>query len=206
MKINFIYTVLLICVISISCNDKKTKSNIDKKVVGKNILLKGWKEYNSDKIKINLPNYWNPISIDKALLYVPISDKFDIYFVVLRYTTKQIKSNDYIKKIFDEVSKKDLKFNYNLKKIYFKNTNTCYYLEFFTKEGNIEYKIYSVIYEFDNQIYDFSFKTLNDEKMNIKNYQTFFSVIFSFEYRYDNIIDAEKFIIDKEEVLKYENL
>ena len=42
--------------------------------------------------------------------------------------------------------------------------------------------------------------------MNAQNYQTFFTVLFSFEYKYDNIVDAEKFIIDDAKILKYEDL
>ena len=42
--------------------------------------------------------------------------------------------------------------------------------------------------------------------MNAKNYQTFYSVAFSFEYEYDNIVDGEKFIIDDAKIIKYEDL
>jgi hypothetical protein len=125
---------------------------------------------------------------------------------VLNHNTSEISTHDYLKEVFKEVSKKDLKFSYNLKKIDFKNTNKCYYLELFTNEGNVKYKIYSLVYEVGNQIYDFSYKTLDDKKENAKNYQTFYSVLFSFEYKYDNIIDAEKFIIDKAKILRYEDL
>lgn len=207
MKNILSYLILLFLVVS--CNDKKPKLNtvVNNKVVSNSVLLKGWKTYSYNDVRVNIPSNWKPNEIKDALLYTSLNkDGNDFYYVVLNYNTSQIKSINYLKEIFKEVSKKDLKFNYNLKKIAFKNTNKCYYLELFTNEDNVKYKIYSLIYEVGNQIYDFSYKTLDDNKMNAQNYQTFFTVLFSFEYKYDNIIDAEKFIIDDAKILKYEDL
>lgn len=207
MKNILSYLILLFLVVS--CNDKKSKSSTmsNNQVVSNNELLKGWKTYSYNDIIVNIPSDWKLTEIKNALLYASLNKKGnDCYYVVLNYNTSQIKSNDYIKEIFKEVSKKDLKFNYNLKEISFKNTNKCYYLELFVNENNVKYKIYSLVYEVGNQIYDFSYKTLDDKKTNAKNYQTFFTLLFSFEYKYDNIIDAEEFIIDNSKVLKYEDL
>ncbi|CAM4085378.1 putative lipoprotein [Flavobacterium branchiophilum] len=204
-----ILSYLMLLFLIVSCKEKKIKLNtvVNYKVVSKSVLLKGWKTYNYNDVKINIPSNWKPNDIKDALLYTSLNkDGNDFYYVILNYNTSQINSINYLKEIFKEVSTKDLKFKYSLKKIAFKNTNKCYYLELFTNENNVKYKIYSLIYEEGNQIYDFSYKTLDDKKMNAQNYQTFFTILFSFEYKYDNIIDSEKFIIDDAKILKYEDL
>lgn len=197
---------LIIFLLFANCNDKTKTIPVKNKVVSNNELLAGWKTFEDTNIKVNIPSKWKPTTIDDALFYVPIDKDKDIYYVVLNYNISQINTRDYLKKVFEEVEKKDSKFSYILKKINFKNTNNCYYFELFSNESNVRYKIYSLIYEVGNQIYDFSYKTLDTKKTNDKNYQTFYTVLFSFEYQYDNIVDGEKFIIDNAKVLKYEDL
>lgn len=205
-----ILSCFIMLILFVNCNDNKLKpisKENNNKVVGNNQLLAGWKIYETKDVKINIPSIWKPETIKDALFYTPINKgKNDFYYVILNYNTSQINSKDYLKEVFKEISKKDSNFNYNLKKISFKNTNQCYYLELFTNEGNFKYKIYTLIYEVGNQIYDFSYKTLDDKKENAKNYQTFYSVLFSFEFKYDNVVDGEKFVIDDTKTLKYEDL
>ena len=208
MKKNIFWLIILSVIIS--CKDTKKDEELIKnndKVVNNNQLLKGWCVFAEDSIKVNLPSNWKPKKIKDALLYVPLdNNNKDLYYVILNYNTTKINCKDYIKETFNQVSKKDLKFNYILKKIDLQNINECYIMEFYTVENKIKYKIFSLIYQEGNQLYDFSYKTLDVKKNNIKNYQTFYSVLFSFEYNYDNIIDSQKIIVKNEKELKYEDL
>jgi hypothetical protein len=79
-------------------------------------------------------------------------------------------------------------------------------LTIFTKEKNRNYIAYSLIYQPENIIYDFAFKTLDDEKQNEVNYRKFLLIVQSFEDNNDMIIDGSKFIVNDEKELKFEDL
>ena len=121
MKNILSYLILLSLVVS--CNEKKPKLNpvVNNKVVSNSELLKGWKTYSYNDVKVNIPSNWKPNEIKDALLYTSLNkDGNDFYYVVLNYNTSQIKSTNYLKEIFKEVSKKDIKFNYSLKNLLLK--------------------------------------------------------------------------------------
>lgn len=204
---NFLF-YLLLSLIVFACKDDKPNPNSSQKyrVVGNNELLKGWKTYSNDSIKVNMPSDWKPKNIKQALLYVPIDNKHDLFYVILNYSQSKITCRNYIKEALKQFSKKNRNSTYVLKRVSLKNTRELYIIELFTKEKNIKYKIYSLVYDTGNEIYDFSYKTIDDKKMNDKNYQTFYSVLFSFEMKYDNVFDANKIIIDNYKLIKYQDL
>ena len=59
-----------------------------------------------------------------------------------------------------------------------------------------------MLYEKDNYIYDFTYTSLDNEKYNNIHYKNFYEVLFSFEYKQDNIIDSEQFKVKKDTILK----
>ncbi len=208
MKTYFFSFFFLLLLFSCKNNDAEINSIISKdREIVNGELPRGWQTYTDDSINVNIPPNWKPTKIADAIFYVPLRVKEqDLYYVVLNYDIAKISFKDYLKEIFKQLSDKNAKFDYSLKKYNFKNASSCYYLEIYTNENNVKYKAYSIIYEFENKIYDFSYKTLDVKNRNIKNYRIFYNVLFSFELNHTNIIDADKFIIDNEEVVKYEDL
>lgn len=208
MKPYTFYFLLLIIFFSCKNNEGEINSIISKdREIVSGELPRGYKTYLSDSVSVNIPSNWKPTKIKDALFYVPLNVKEqDMYYVVLKYDISKINIKSYLKEIFKQLSEKNSTFNYSLKKYNFKNTGSCYYLEIYTNENNIKYKVYSIIYESGSKIYDFSFKTLDLKNKNVKNYRVFYNILFSFKLNQSNIIDAEKFIIDNEEVLEYKDL
>ncbi len=207
MKNIFIYLVLVF--ILNSCKDEKKEivGSNKLKVVSNEKLLKGWRTLDIDSIKVNIPSSWEPQKLNDVLLYFPLNDnKANMYFIALKTDISVTNVKNYLKEVFKQMEIKDKKFTYLLTKINLKNNTSFYIIDFYSKEKGINYKSYCLIYEIGNQIYDFSYKTLDDTKTNAKNYQTFYTVLFSFEYKYDNIIAAEKFIINDTKILRYEDL
>lgn len=203
----FLLYILLFFIIQ-GCKDDKSKPNLNNKyrVVGNNELLKGWKTYSNDSIKVNIPSEWKPKSIKEALLYIPIDSKLNLFYVILNYSESKITCRNYIKEALKQFSKNNRNSTYILKKVSLKNTREFFILELYTEEKNVKYKIYSLIYDTGTEIYDFSYRTIYDKKMNDKNYQTFYSVLFSFEMKYDNVFDGNKIIIDNYKLIKYQDL
>ena len=206
MKNIFIYLVLVFTFICCK-NEKNEKMKNSLNIVSNEKLLKGWKTFDNDSIKVNIPSNWKSKKVKDVLLYFPLNeDNANLYFVALKTDISITDVKNYLKEIFNQMSIKDKKFNYTFTKFNLKNDTSFYTIDFYSKEKGINYKSYCLIYEIGNQIYDFSYKTLDDKKMNNKNYQTFYTVVFSFEYKYDNIIDGENFIINDTKTLKYEDL
>jgi hypothetical protein len=205
MKKKLYWIILIIAFLGCKKDENSLSPKHEEKIVDNSQLLKGWKSFAQDSLKVNIPNTWNPKKIKDALFYVPLRSD-DLYYVILKYNTQRIKTKDYVKGSFDEVAKKDPKFNYILKKIDLQNTNECYIIEFFSIEKQIKYKIYSLIYQQGNQLFDFSYKTFDNQNDNAKNYQTFYTVALSFEYNYDNIFDGIKLMVENEKELHYEDL
>lgn len=203
-----IFICLIILLMFCGCKDEKNeKMNSKTNIVSNKVLLKGWKVFTNDTMTVNIPSSWKPKKAMNTLLYVPLDkNKADLYYVILKTDISIINVRDYLKEIFKQMSQKDKDFTYLVKKINLKNATSFYTIDLYSKEENIKYKAYCLIYQKDNVIYDFSYKCLNDEKTNIKNYRIFYNVLFSFEYKYDHIIDSEKFIVDNEELIKYEDL
>ncbi|MBS7787089.1 hypothetical protein KIH23_07245 [Flavobacterium sp. CYK-55] len=203
----------LLCIFSIttlfSC-----KSNIDEKgnnfpIVSKNKLLVGWKTLSNDSVKVNIPKGWKPKKVEGLLLYIPLEkDNVKMYYVILKTDVKKISLKGYLKEIFKQVYNKNKDLKYFLKEFTFKDKSKCYSLELFTKEANIDYKIYSLIYLRNDQIYDFSYKILNDENQEayLDGYRTFYNVAFSFSYKNENIINGEEFVIKDEKDILYDDL
>ena len=198
--------VLLVSIL-ICCRDNKSESVKSKyNIVSDQELLGGWKTFVDDSIKVNLPLNWKPKSVDDLLLYVPLDKNNNSYFVILKNDNLKIRYKNYLKEIFRQVSQKDKEFNYLIRKVYFEGNKNCYTLELFTDERGEKYITYCFIYQKGNNIYDFSYKTINNEDSNIENYRIFYNVIFSFKFKNNLIIDSEDFIVKDEEILKYEDL
>lgn len=202
-------SVIILCLTLGCCINKSDEkvSSKSKGIVEKSKLLKGWKTFEDEKIKVNIPESWHPKTVDDLLLYVPVSkDNSNLYYAILRHDATKMGYKDYIKEVFRQVSTKDSTFTYYIREVKFENDNKCYALQFFTNEDGIKYKTYSLIYESGNQLYDFSYKTINDELTNSESYNTFYTVLFSFEVDYDNVIDGESFLVRNDTLIKYSDL
>ncbi|MGH2666532.1 hypothetical protein [Flavobacterium sp.] len=203
---NFLFYFVFFTILGCKNDNTKPSLNNKNRVVGKNELLKGWRTYSNDSIAVNLPSDWKPQHMKNAPLFVPIDYKLNLFYAILSYDASKISCKKYIKEGLKEFSKKNKNSKYVLKKLNLKSTRDCYILELYSSENNIHNKLYSLIYDNGSRIYDFTYKTIDHKKMNDKNYQTFYSVLFSFEIKYDNVFDGSKIIILNEKNMSYKDL
>jgi hypothetical protein len=203
MKNIFIFLAILFTIVS--CKDEKITNDLN--IVNGKKLLQGWKKFENDTIKVHIPSNWKSQKEEGVLLYFPLNKgNANLYYVILKTDISIVSVKNYIKEIFRQIALKDKNFTYLLTKINFEN-NACFYtIDFYTKEKGITYKAYCLIYQKRNMIYDFSYKCFNNEETNIDNYRIFYNTLFSFEFKHDNIVDSENFIIKNEEIIKYEDL
>lgn len=188
-----------------SCKDK-VHNDKSYEVVSKESMLKNWKKFEKGNINLNIPKEWIPQENKDALVYIPIDKHNDLYYVILKYQESQISIKDYLKEIFKQLTSKNESFKYRLKEVTFQNTKKCYIIEFDTSFKGIDYKTYTLVYSENGYLYDFSYKSLKEDKGKDNGYQTFFTVLFSFVEDYNNIIDSEKFIVVDEKILKIEDI
>ena len=199
------YIIVVLFYILLGC--KNNKDNELKDIVSSKELLDNWKVFKNDSITVNIPSSWTPKEEKDLLLYIPLdSNNIKSYFAILKNSTSQISYKDYLKEIFKQVSQKDKKFTYLIKKIEFTNDSFCHTIELFVEEDGIKYKIYSLLYLKNNQIYDFSYKAINEENKNINNYKIFYTLIFSLKYYDKFIIDGENFIIKEQSIIEYDEI
>ena len=203
-----IFICLAILCVLVSCKkEKREKMNDSLNIVSNKELLKGWKVFANDSVKINIPNNWKTQKVNNVLLYVPLDkNKANLYFAILKTDTTVVNVKNYLKEVFKQMSEKDNKFSYLLTKVTFENGTNCYKLDIYINVKGIKYKVYCLLYQKNNLIYDFSYKCLNNEETNIDNYRIFYNALFSFKYKDSIIIDSENFIVKNEEVMKYEDL
>ncbi len=174
----------------------------------KPIIIK-WNQYQNDTIKIKTPIDWRVMNSKEAwLLFSYAKENPKLYFSIMKYNIDEINLNSdkYMVEIFNQISAKTDNFRYILKKLNFSNGTHCYMLTIFTKEKNQDYITYDLIYQPKKIIYDFAFKTLNNEKNNEINYRKFLLIVESFEFKNEKIIDDSKFIINQEKRMKFEDL
>ena len=168
-----------------------------------------WKQFENDSVRLKIPYGWKVKFSKDAWLYFPsASDNNKLYYSVIKYDVAKINMNsrDYIIEAFKQVSDKIDNFHYILKEVSFKNNTHCYILTIFSEEKGVNYVTYDLVYQPENLLYDFTFKTIDDKDFNEINYRQFLLILQSFEYNNENIIDGSKFIIDKERELKFEEL
>lgn len=168
-----------------------------------------WKQFENDSARLKIPNDWKVKSSEDAWLYFPTaSDNAKLYYSVIKYDVAKINMNsrDYMIEAFKQVSDKIDNFHYILKELSFKNGTHCYILTIFTKEKGVNYITYDLVYQPENLLFDFTFKTIDDKEFNEINYRKFLFILQSFEFNNDKIIDGSKFIIDEEKEIKFEEL
>ena len=172
-------------------------------------VIVDWEQYENDTIKIKTPIGWRIKKSTDSWIFFPYDKKNPkLYFAITKYNVAEVNLNakSYLIEGFKQISDKIDEFHYILKKLSFANGTECYLLTIFTKEKNRNYITYSLIYQPENFIYDFAFKTLNNQKDNEVNYRKFLLIAQSFEDDKNMIIDGSKFIINEEKVLKFEDL
>ena len=211
------FLLLLVFIVFNSC---KKNENIETKMSTKNNLweirnkdaqpvIVEWEQYQNDTVKIKTPIGWRFKKSKDAWIFFSFDKNHPkLYFAISKYNVAEVKLNSesYLIEGFKQISNKIDKFRYILKKLSFANGTDCYLLTIFTKEKNLNYITYSLIYQPENIIYDFAFKTLDDEKQNEVNYRKFLLIVQSFEDNNDMIIDGSKFIVNDEKELKFEDL
>ena len=168
-----------------------------------------WEQYQNDTIKIKIPIGWRIKKSNESWMFFPYEkNNPKLYFATNKYDVAIVNLNaeKYLIEGFKQISNKIDEFHYVLKKLSFANGTDCYLLTIFTKEKNRNYLTYSLIYQPQNIIYDFAFKTIDDQKQNEVNYRKFLLIVQSFEFNNDKIIDGSKFIVNDEKELKFEDL
>lgn len=207
MRKQLVYFVLFFAILG--CKDEKSKPDLNKenRVFSKNEQLEGWRTYSNDSIEVNIPAAWQPETRKNTLLYIPIDIDKDLFYVVERASSSEINSGDYIKTILKQFITENENSKYVLSKLNLKNKRDCYRLELYAEgNNNRHHKFYNFIYDTGSEIYHFGYKTIDDEKMNVKNYQTFYSVLVSFIIQHDNVFDGDKIKVEGEDVMEYEDL
>jgi hypothetical protein len=213
---------LVISLFFISCkNDNDKKYGIGKKEKGlkvgnwiyednqKNEITIDWKTYNSAQVKTSLPSNWNPVKEKDLLLYVPYSKNNPaLYYAVLKYDLSELKISlkDYVKETFRQISIKDKKFKYFIRRAKIDNKNTCYLLEIYTNENGIKYKTHILVYQKENLIYDFGYKILDKTSTNYKNHLIFFEILTTFRDGNNLVINTNANISTQSKLMKLEDL
>lgn len=168
-----------------------------------------WKQFENDSVKLKIPNDWQIEPSKDSWMYFP-NDKNNpkLYFSIMKYNVAEVKldAKKYLTEGFKQISDKINEFHYILKRLSFANGKDCYILTIQTEENDGKYISYSLIYQPENIIYDFAFKTLDDPKSNEINYRKFLLIAQSLEDNNDMIIDGSKFIVKDEKELKFEDL
>jgi len=168
-----------------------------------------WEQYENDTIKIKTPLGWKIEKSQDAWVFFPYEkNNSKLYFSIMKYNVAEVNLNveQYLKEGFKQISDQIDKFHYILKKLSFANGTNCYLLTIFTKENNRSYIGYSLIYQPENIIYDFAFKTIDDQKSNEVNYRKFLLIVQSFEFKNNKIIDGAQFVVNQEKEMKFEDL
>lgn len=168
-----------------------------------------WEQYENDSIKLKTPSGWEiEKSKDAWMFFTYAAKNPKLYFSIMKYNVAEVNLNaeEYLIEGFKQLSDKIDTFHYILKKLSFANGTNGYLLTIFTKENNRNYITYDLVYQPENIIYEFSFKTLDIQKSNELNYRKFFLIVQSFEVNNDLIIDGSKFVVNGEEEIKFEDL
>ncbi|MFM9989570.1 hypothetical protein [Flavobacterium sp.] len=172
-------------------------------------IIVNWEQYENDTIKIKTPIGWKIKKSKDSWIFFPYEkNNPKLYFSIMKYNVAEVNLNaeKYLIEGFKQISDKIDKFHYLLKKLSFANGTNCYLLTIFTKEKNRNYITYDLVYQPENIIYEFTFKTLDDEKNNEVNYRKFLLITQSLEVNNDMIMDGNKFIISEEKEIKIEDL
>lgn len=175
---------------------------------GKSVFV-DWVQYQNDSLKIKTPPSWRIQKSKDSWVFFPYEkNNPKLYFSIMKYNVAEVNLNaeEYLLEGFNQISEKIDKFHYVLKELNFANGSKCYLLTIFTKEKQRKYITYSLIYQPDNIIYDFAFKTIDDEKYNEINYRKFLLIVQSFEDHSNIIIDGSSFIVKEENKIKFEDL
>jgi uncharacterized ubiquitin-like protein YukD len=190
--------LFLTVVITISCHESES----DK-------ITADWKDYKDEEIHLKIPKNWQIRKFDDVWKYFPYNDKNSkLYFSIQKYETSTIGLNDkeYLKEGFRQISEKIDKFHYVLKKLSFNNNKRCYILTIFTNEKGIDYVTYCLIYQPDDIIYDFAYKTVRDEEQDELNYRKFLLIVQGSVINGNKIIDGSTLIVDNEEKITFEEI
>ncbi|GEM54985.1 hypothetical protein B0A58_11380 [Flavobacterium branchiophilum NBRC 15030 = ATCC 35035] len=218
-----IQSMLFVVLFLFSCNnDNQKKSGIGIKKDGfkvgqwvyednyKKEIKINWKSYQDSKVKTSIPVNWKPTKEEGVLFYVPYSkENPELYYAVLSYDKKDlgISAKNYIKETFRQISIKNKKFKYFIRKYTFQQTSEDYYLiEVFTTENNIKYKTHLLIYDKGNSIYDFGYKTLDNPLMNYKNHLVFIEMFTTFRYKGNLVINTKERVLEEPELIKIDDL
>ena len=195
---NKLIMLFLTVVITISCHESES----DK-------ITADWKDYKDEEIHLKIPKNWQIRKFDDVWKYFPYNDKNSkLYFSIQKYETSTIGLNDkeYLKEGFRQISEKIDKFHYVLKKLSFNNNKRCYILTIFTNEKGIDYVTYCLIYQPDDIIYDFAYKTVRDEEQDELNYRKFLLIVQGSVINGNKIIDGSTLIVDNEEKITFEEI
>ncbi|MCL9804652.1 hypothetical protein NAT51_03910 [Flavobacterium amniphilum] len=207
MRNSLLYFALFFAILG--CRDEKPKPNLNKedRVFSKNELLKGWRTYSKDSIEVNIPSTWLPESRENTLLYIPIDVDKDLFYVIERVGPSEISCRNYIKLLLKQFTAESKNPKYFLRKLNLKNKRDCFRVELYADgNNNVRHKFYNFLYDTGSEVYHFGYKTVDDKKMNHKNYQTFYSVLLSFVIQHDNVFDGDKIRVEGEQDMGYEDL
>lgn len=206
------YCLLVVFLIFIGCkNENHSVKNQELKVnnLKKKLSYEKFYTLENDSLQLTIPFNWKFEKSNDVWLYLSCSEtNKKLYFSVSKYKKTEVGMDlkEYVIEGFKQISSKIDKFKYVLKKLDFEDGGFCFILTTFTSEIDNQYVTYSLIYESNNTIYDFAFKTLNVKEINELNYREFLLIIQSFQFNNEQIINDANFLVTKESKLKYEDL
>lgn len=214
-RIHFKYHFLLIAVCLAGCNFKQNKSktkdfldidsfNVNK---GHKLDIANWICKVKGLENVCFPSYWDLITTDKAYFFSYLGDKdSSAYFAIIKYPKDVylIDSKRYLQEIYHQLQADtaELAQGYTVKRLIFEKKE-AYYCEYYTKIGNSEYLTYSLLFEEDGFLYDF---TLKVKKMNAaRYYEIFQNILFNFRIN-DQLFFNEKDKLKKIQLIDLSSL
>ncbi len=198
---NILRSVLILTILSVlaGCSGNSTQTNHDTTIVDNNVKQgnplpsKDWHCYNIDEDKICTPESW-PLAKQNSFFFM--SDLSRIapgsYFVVVKQDEKAtgLDSRKYLQKLYSELKKDStgtLTKSQAIETTY--ADKTVLYSEYDIKMGKDPYKLYSTVFEVDNNLYDISLKI---SAANAQAYHDSYNdIIYNFYHR-DKVIFTSK--------------
>lgn len=174
---NQVKYILLICLI-VGCKNSSNKHNLP--------IDKNWNCTSIDNDKICVPSDWKLVQQSKLLFFSYLNNSdTNTFFTVLKYnkTVSGLNVHSYLKTYYSELIKDTVEkfIGFTTKELEMGNRNP-YYSEFYTRLNKKPYITYSMVFENDNNLYEFSLKS---DSAHFMNYQTTFRDVL-FNYQHNN--------------------
>jgi len=181
---NRIKYILLIFLI-LGCKNSSNKNSLQDN--------KSWNCTSIDNEKVCIPLDWKLLHQSKFLFFSYLNNSdTNTFFTVLKYNkaVSGLNVHDYLKTYYSALIKDTVESftGFTTKELIMENRNS-YYSEFYTRLNKKPYITYSMVFENDNNLYEFTLKSDSAHFMNYK--ATFSTVLFNYQHNNKSIFSSK---------------